>query len=120
MSVPLTSSLDALLYLAFASLSPWVLCPDVVMQWALEIADVHPVGCDVHADLVCGDGQFNFAAVDAHFHAGGELSPPPPAAAVATAPPQQQQQQQHLQHPPLKKYLLEYPAKFCVQILRRR
>lgn len=42
-------------------MSPWVPCPDVVIKRVLEIAAVKST--DVHADLGCGDGRLNFAAV---------------------------------------------------------
>ncbi|KAL9178396.1 hypothetical protein ACHAXT_000043 [Thalassiosira profunda] len=48
-------------YLSLASLSPWVPCPDTVVRRALEIAEAS--ADDVHADLGCGDGRLNFAAV---------------------------------------------------------
>ena len=60
---PITGEpLDAQAYLALASLSPWVPCPDIVVKRVLEIANVNAT--DVHVDLGCGDGRFNFAAVD--------------------------------------------------------
>ena len=59
--------LDAQSYLALASLSPWVPCPDVVVRRALEIADLGTR--DVHADLGCGDGRLCFAASDPPFAA---------------------------------------------------
>lgn len=72
---PITGEpLDAQAYLALASLSPWVPCPDIVVKRVLEIANVNAT--DVHVDLGCGDGRFNFAAVDYYTDdtAGGERS----------------------------------------------
>ena len=60
--------LDAQEYLALASLSPWVPCPDMVIKRVLEIADAS--SSDVHVDLGCGDGRFNFAAVGGSFNVG--------------------------------------------------
>jgi len=54
--------LDSQQYLALASLSPWVPCPDMVVKRALEIAGAS--SDDVHVDLGCGDGRLNFAAAD--------------------------------------------------------
>mmetsp|Transcript_22190 Transcript_22190/g.45032 ORF Transcript_22190/g.45032 Transcript_22190/m.45032 type:complete len:555 (-) Transcript_22190:65-1729(-) len=48
-------------YLSLASLSPWVPCPDMVIKRVLEIANAS--SGDIHVDLGCGDGRFNFAAV---------------------------------------------------------
>lgn len=68
---PITGEpLDAQAYLALASLSPWVPCPDIVVKRVLEIANVNST--DVHVDLGCGDGRFNFAAVDYYTDTGGE------------------------------------------------
>jgi hypothetical protein len=47
------------LYLVLASLLRWVPCPDVVMRRMLEV--VNPGPDDVHIDLGCGGGWFNFA-----------------------------------------------------------
>jgi len=58
--------LDAPQYLALASLSPWVPCPDMVIKRVLEIAEASEL--DVHADLGCGDGRLNFAAVGGPYH----------------------------------------------------
>jgi len=72
---PITGEpLDARAYLALASLSPWVPCPDIVVKRVLEIANANAT--DVHVDLGCGDGRFNFAAVDYYTDdaAGGERS----------------------------------------------
>ena len=49
-------------YLKFASLSPWVPCPDPVALRALDIAKVGPD--DVHYELGSGDGRLNFHAID--------------------------------------------------------
>ncbi|KAL3808430.1 hypothetical protein ACHAXA_003837 [Cyclostephanos tholiformis] len=59
--------LDSQSYLALASLSPWVPCPDAVVRRVLEIANVRRHSDDVHVDLGCGDGRFNFASVDPPF-----------------------------------------------------
>jgi len=58
--------LDAPQYLALASLSPWVPCPDMVIKRVLEISEASE--SDVHADLGCGDGRLNFAAVGGPYH----------------------------------------------------
>ncbi len=50
--------LDAPLYLALASLSPWVPFPDAVVRLVLEVVNLGPD--NVHVDLGCGDGRFNF------------------------------------------------------------
>eukprot|EP00559_Dactyliosolen_fragilissimus_P007824 CAMPEP_0184864278 /NCGR_PEP_ID=MMETSP0580-20130426/14382_1 /TAXON_ID=1118495 /ORGANISM="Dactyliosolen fragilissimus" /LENGTH=269 /DNA_ID=CAMNT_0027362989 /DNA_START=156 /DNA_END=965 /DNA_ORIENTATION=+ len=49
-------------YLKYASLSPWVPCPDVVARRLLDIAKVGPD--DVHYELGSGDGRVNFHAAD--------------------------------------------------------
>jgi len=49
-------------YLQFASLSPWVPCPDAVARRALDIAKVN--ADDVHYELGSGDGRMNFHAID--------------------------------------------------------
>jgi len=59
--------LDAPSYLALASLSPWVPSPDAVVRRALEVSSIGRD--DVHVDLGCGDGRFNFAAIDMPFGA---------------------------------------------------
>lgn len=49
-------------YLEFASLSPWVPCPDAVARRALDIAGANEK--DIHYELGCGDGRLNFFALD--------------------------------------------------------
>jgi hypothetical protein len=50
--------LDTPSYLMLALLSPWVPFPDTVMRLVLEVVNL---GSDnVHVDLGCGDGRFNF------------------------------------------------------------
>ena len=49
-------------YLKFASLSPWVPCPDAVARRALDI--VNAGENDIHYELGSGDGRLNFFAVD--------------------------------------------------------
>ena len=49
-------------YLKFATLSPWVPCPDPVARRALDVAKVGPE--DVHYELGSGDGRLNFHAID--------------------------------------------------------
>jgi hypothetical protein len=53
-------------YLKLASLSPWVPCPDIVIKRVLEIANA--TESDIHGDLGCGDGRFNFAAISGPFN----------------------------------------------------
>ncbi|KAL3779067.1 hypothetical protein ACHAW5_005672 [Stephanodiscus triporus] len=63
---PITGQpLDVTSYLALATLSPWVPCPDAVVRRVLEVANVGPN--DVHVDLGCGDGRLCFAAMDPPF-----------------------------------------------------
>jgi hypothetical protein len=52
-------------YLKFASLSPWVPCPDPVARRAFDVAKVGPE--DVHYELGSGDGRLNFHAIDSSF-----------------------------------------------------
>lgn len=49
-------------YLKFATLSPWVPCPDAVARRVLDIGNA----CedDVHYELGSGDGRMNFFAID--------------------------------------------------------
>lgn len=49
-------------YLKFASLSPWVPCPDPVARKLLDISQIGPD--DVHYELGSGDGRINFHAID--------------------------------------------------------
>ncbi len=49
-------------YLKFATLSPWVPCPDAVARRALDI--VKAGEDDIHYELGSGDGRVNFFAVD--------------------------------------------------------
>lgn len=49
-------------YLKFASLSPWVPCPDPVARKMLDITQIGPN--DVHYELGSGDGRINFHALD--------------------------------------------------------
>mmetsp|Transcript_17969 Transcript_17969/g.27240 ORF Transcript_17969/g.27240 Transcript_17969/m.27240 type:complete len:433 (-) Transcript_17969:95-1393(-) len=51
-------------YLKFASLSPWVPCPDPVARRVFDIARTGPE--DVHYELGSGDGRFNFQATDVY------------------------------------------------------
>jgi hypothetical protein len=51
--------LDALLYLALALLLLWMPCPDAVLRRVLEVVNLGPD--DVHIDLGCREGRFNFA-----------------------------------------------------------
>ena len=53
-------------YLKFASLSPWVPCPDPVARRALDVAKVGPE--DVHYELGSGDGRLNFHAIDPSYN----------------------------------------------------
>lgn len=53
-------------YLKFASLSPWVPCPDVVAKKVLDIAQVGTN--DVHYELGSGDGRVNFHAIDSSYN----------------------------------------------------
>lgn len=53
-------------YLQFASLSPWVPCPDPVAIRALDIAKVS--SDDIHYELGCGDGRVNFHAIDTFYN----------------------------------------------------
>jgi len=53
-------------YLQFASLSPWVPCPDPVAIRALDIAKVSST--DIHYELGCGDGRMNFHAIDTFYN----------------------------------------------------
>jgi hypothetical protein len=52
-------------YLQFASLSPWVPCPDPVALRALDISKAGPN--DVHYELGSGDGRLNFHAIDSSY-----------------------------------------------------
>ncbi len=52
-------------YLKFASLSPWVPCPDPVAMRALDVARAGPE--DVHYELGSGDGRLNFHAIDSSY-----------------------------------------------------
>jgi len=49
-------------YLKFASLSPWVPCPDPVARKMLDISQIGPE--DIHYELGSGDGRVNFHAID--------------------------------------------------------
>jgi len=49
-------------YLKFASLSPWVPCPDPVARKMLDITQLGPD--DVHYELGSGDGRINFHALN--------------------------------------------------------
>lgn len=53
-------------YLHFASLSPWVPCPDPVAIRALDIAKIS--SNDIHYELGCGDGRMNFHAIDTFYN----------------------------------------------------
>lgn len=54
-------------YLKFASLSPWVPCPDPVARKILELTELGPN--DVHYELGSGDGRLCFHAIDAPYNA---------------------------------------------------
>lgn len=49
-------------YLQFATLSPWVPCPDAVARRALDIGGAS--ADDIHYELGSGDGRVNFFAID--------------------------------------------------------
>lgn len=51
-------------YLKFASLSPWVPCPDPVARRCLDIAKAGEE--DIHYELGSGDGRLNFHAIDVY------------------------------------------------------
>jgi hypothetical protein len=53
-------------YLHFASLSPWVPCPDPVAIRALDIAKVS--SDDIHYELGSGDGRMNFHAIGTSYN----------------------------------------------------